>query len=304
MKRKMVGLVCFSALILGSCAQKTPAQDTAEYIELDWGTHSEPTTETAAAVEPATEIDSQSIPENDSTEKTAVTESGMDDTVYIGEYLDADYKEPCLKIAKGGDGKYLVQIAIIRLTSLDDGIGELTAEGMRFTATDASGNPISGMITVKGDTAVVTFTDSTWSYLPNGSAFEYTKSSDVPNITQSAGDLTMVNDNCYSTATNIPRAEVEGYAAQIKQQFLEHDWSAIASEISYPIMISDVTYNDSADFLDASNGFDGNLDEAFLQPLKQKTVQRCFVIGRGLGSEKRDRSGSVRFWTQICTRRE
>ncbi|MCM1112676.1 MAG: hypothetical protein NC399_05425 [Muribaculum sp.] len=105
-----------------------------------------------------------------------------EDALYIGEYLDSDVWEPNLEIAKGEDGKYIVQIGIFRLTQINDGVGELTAEGMKFTATDAAGNPISGVITVEGQTATVTFTDSTWEYLPNGSAYQYTKSSDTPNL--------------------------------------------------------------------------------------------------------------------------
>lgn len=106
----------------------------------------------------------------------------LNDSAYIGEYLDEDVKEPNLEIAKSDDGKYIVQIGIFRLTTLDDGVGELAEEGMAFTATDAAGNPISGMITVEGETATVTFTDSTWDYLENGSSFKYTKSSEIPNV--------------------------------------------------------------------------------------------------------------------------
>jgi len=53
---------------------------------------------------------------------------------------------------------------------------------MNFTATDAAGNPIRGIITADGQAATVTFTDSTWDYLQNGSVFQYTKSSDTSNI--------------------------------------------------------------------------------------------------------------------------
>lgn len=106
----------------------------------------------------------------------------LDDTVYLGEYLDADTKEAGLEIAKGKDGSYIIQIGIYRLTSLSDGVGELTAEGMKFTATDAADNPISGVITVEGEAATVTFTDSTWEYLENGASFSYIKSSNVPNL--------------------------------------------------------------------------------------------------------------------------
>ncbi len=124
--------------------------------------------------------DSNSVSESSETEEAAI-ESNIDDILYIGEYLDSVVEEPNLEIAKGEDGNYLVQIGIYRLTLLTDGVGELTAEGLRFTATDAAGNPISGIITVEGKTATVTFTDSTWEYLENGSAFTYVKSSDTPN---------------------------------------------------------------------------------------------------------------------------
>lgn len=107
--------------------------------------------------------------------------TGEQETVYIGEYLD-DNGDPNLEIAKGEDDKYIVQIGIFRLTSLEDGVGELTVDGMTFTATDAAGNPISGVITVKDGVAKVTFTDSTWTYLENGATYEYTKSSETPNL--------------------------------------------------------------------------------------------------------------------------
>lgn len=106
----------------------------------------------------------------------------VDDTSYIGEHLDYDFNDPNLEIAKGDNGKYIVQIGIYRLAAFYDGIGELTAEGMNFTATDPAGNPISGVVTIEGQTATVTFTSSTWIYLENGASFQYTKSSNTPNI--------------------------------------------------------------------------------------------------------------------------
>lgn len=116
-----------------------------------------------------------------------LTEGDLDNAqdqekLYIGEYIDYDNGDPNLEIAKGEDGKYIVQIGIFRLCTLDDGVGKLTAEGMLFTATDPAGNPISGVITVEEELAKVTFTDSTWTYLENGTAYEYIKSSETPNI--------------------------------------------------------------------------------------------------------------------------
>lgn len=114
-------------------------------------------------------------------ETEAKQEKVLDDTLYIGEYLDEN-KDPNLEIAKGEDGKYIVQIGIFRLASMGDGVGELTEEGMHFTATDMAGNPIGGIITMKGEIATVTFTDSTWELIENGTSYDYTKSSDEPRI--------------------------------------------------------------------------------------------------------------------------
>ena len=46
---------------------------------------------------------------------------------------------------------------------------------MEFTATDANGDPIKGIIKVEDKIATVTFTDSTWELIKNGDSFEYTK---------------------------------------------------------------------------------------------------------------------------------
>jgi hypothetical protein len=205
MKNKITILLCAGVILLGGCAKEEQNQSQAEssvQVETEQATEApneiiepteisiEPTVEIAEPTEVViesteeiaepTEIASEATTENSEAQTTA--ESALDDTIYIGEYLDYDNNEPNLEIAKGDDGKYIVQIGIFRLTSLEDGVGELTEEGMKFTATDAAGNPISGVITVENQIATVTFTDSTWDYLENGSTFQYTKSSDTPNV--------------------------------------------------------------------------------------------------------------------------
>ena len=92
---------------------------------------------------------------------------------YEGIYLDEDNNEPNLYITLRDDGKYDVKIGIFRLTNLDDGIGTMGANRMESTATDAAGNSIGGEIILRGDTAEVIFTRSTWSLLENGSKFRY-----------------------------------------------------------------------------------------------------------------------------------
>ncbi len=115
-------------------------------------------------------------------ETEAETEAAVDDGAYVGEYIDSDSETPNLEIARGEDGKYAVQIGVYRLASFTDGVGELTADGMTFTATDPSDGTISGTITVSDGVATVTFTDSTWGLLESGTSFEYTKTSDTPNL--------------------------------------------------------------------------------------------------------------------------
>jgi hypothetical protein len=95
---------------------------------------------------------------------------------FEGSYLDEDYGEPNLDISyRRNDGKYNVMIGIPRLTTLDDGLAVMGDNGLEFTATDAAGNPIGGEIILKGDTAVVTFTSTTWSLIEQGTSFKYVK---------------------------------------------------------------------------------------------------------------------------------
>lgn len=100
----------------------------------------------------------------------------------VGEYTDAASGTPGLEIAQNADGTYTVQISIVHLAQFTDGTARPEGEGLAFTATDPDGNPISGAVTLSGTTATVTFTDSTWEYLPNGESFTYEKTSDTPNL--------------------------------------------------------------------------------------------------------------------------
>lgn len=89
-------------------------------------------------------------------------------------------------------------------------------------------------------------------------------------------------DGYYSAATGISSADVENYAVKIRQQFLDHDWLALSSEISYPITLSEVTYNNSEDFLDASESFADNLDETFFSSLEAENCREMFCSWEGI----------------------
>ncbi len=103
---------------------------------------------------------------------------------------------------------------------------------------------------------------------------------DIP--LQSEETISAIDDNYYHAATSIPRSEVESYAARIKQLFLEHDWTTISSEISYPITISGTTYNNSTDFLAASDKFEENLKESFFSAIEKEDCTEMFCNWEGI----------------------
>ncbi len=113
-----------------------------------------------------------------------------------------------------------------------------------------------------------------------------TDTADVSDIPQSVvsqpEDGTIADSGFYRVATGISSVEVERYAAQVRQQFLAHDWTAVASEIAYPVAISGVTYSSSAAFLEASENFDGNLDDAFFSALEAEDCVEMFCNYQGI----------------------
>lgn len=107
--------------------------------------------------------------------------------------------------------------------------------------------------------------------------------SDIPqSVVSQPEDGTIADSGCYRVATSISSVEVERYAAQVRQQFLAHDWTAVASEIAYPVTISDITYSSSAAFLEASENFEGNLDEAFFSALEAEDCIEMFCNYQGI----------------------
>lgn len=76
-----------------------------------------------------------------------------------------------------GDSSKKINMTIIRLTFLEDFVGVAGSNANEIIATgiDAAGNPMEFKITLSDDTskATVEFTNSTWTYLPNGTVFEF-----------------------------------------------------------------------------------------------------------------------------------
>ena len=94
---------------------------------------------------------------------------------FEGTYLDENNSPNLLIEPKGTAGMYRLEIGIFRLTILSDAVGMVDGDRLEFTATDAAGNPIGGDITLRGDTATVTFTHSTWPLIETGAQFQYVR---------------------------------------------------------------------------------------------------------------------------------
>ena len=72
-----------------------------------------------------------------------------------------------------------VNISLFRLTDIEGGIAKISDGILTFTATDAAGQPIGGRITFDGDTAHLTFTESSWEYLPKGTTYTFVRGAKV-----------------------------------------------------------------------------------------------------------------------------
>lgn len=93
---------------------------------------------------------------------------------FEGEFYDVDNGEPCLHISyRRNDGLYDVNLSIIRLTHLNNGLAYMGDEGLVFQSKCDSGDSVSGLISLHSDTLMVTIKDSKWPLLENGSTFKY-----------------------------------------------------------------------------------------------------------------------------------
>lgn len=175
----IIGIIAAIAMLAGCAAESTTTEDATTPDETAAVTDT--TTDDAAAT---TTDDAAATTTDDAAAATTDDAAATtEEVVYVGEYTDNDGTDCKLEIAESEEeaGKYIVQLGIYRLVDLD-GTGEVTEEGLAFTAIDPADGTIGGVITIDGDKATVTFTDSTWEYIANGDSFEYTKTSDTPTI--------------------------------------------------------------------------------------------------------------------------
>lgn len=108
-------------------------------------------------------------------EAEAVTteDSSVQKDIYVGEYVDVDDNESYLIINQNNDGSYYIHISRSRLANLDEGTGILTDNGVEFSVMDPAGNTMKGIISISGEMATVTFTDSSWTYIHSNEIQQY-----------------------------------------------------------------------------------------------------------------------------------
>ncbi|MBE5954415.1 MAG: hypothetical protein E7257_09770 [Lachnospiraceae bacterium] len=158
MKKLLLTVMMISALALTACGKAEETKKTEATSEMN-----------VDAKEDLADLASGVVEQVDSEKE----EAQQTNNAYVGEYLDYDNNEPNLFISANGDGTYKLEIGIFRLAVFEDSDAVLTEAGLEFTAEDGAGNPIKGVITLEGNEAVVTFTESTWSLITNGTAYRY-----------------------------------------------------------------------------------------------------------------------------------
>lgn len=85
---------------------------------------------------------------------------------FLGEHKRSE-DESTLTITDNGDGTFKVDITIVKLCNLENGVGTFEDHKMTFDVDDPNGDKLSGVIYMDSDNSLtVKITDSTWNYLP------------------------------------------------------------------------------------------------------------------------------------------
>jgi hypothetical protein len=92
--------------------------------------------------------------------------------------------------------------------------------------------------------------------------------------------ISNTEEDFYRVCTSFSAQEVESFARQVKKQFLQQDWSEVASEIAYPITIGGETFESSSAFLAAD--LDGLFPKAFYEALEDESCQEMFCNWQGV----------------------
>ncbi|MEE1256221.1 MAG: hypothetical protein UHN47_06885 [Lachnospiraceae bacterium] len=87
-------------------------------------------------------------------------------------------------------------------------------------------------------------------------------------------------ENCYAGVTQKSQEEVEEYARQVKELFLNHKWDKIAEMISYPIEINGIVYRTPSEIEHIQ--LEQNYSEMFMSALGQESCQAMYCDSDGI----------------------
>ena len=90
---------------------------------------------------------------------------------FVGNFTNADQGFN-LEISDNEDGTYKINIDIVRLCSMEDGVGTFEDNKIVFSIVDPSGNPMDGIIYRDSDNSLtVNITNSTWDDIQNNAVY-------------------------------------------------------------------------------------------------------------------------------------
>lgn len=93
-------------------------------------------------------------------------------------------------------------------------------------------------------------------------------------------EIDVETENCYARVTQKSQVEVEEYARQVKELFLNHKWDKIAERISYPIEINGIVY--TTPFEIEHMQLEQNYSEMFMSALGQESCQMMYCDSEGI----------------------
>ena len=106
----------------------------------------------------------------------------------------------------------------------------------------------------------------------------------LPGIDNDSGtgtDLDAADDDVYSFVTTLSAQEVEAFALQARQAYLEQDWETLSGMIRYPVTLyPDVKVNDTEEFFDYVNG--KSFAKEDLANMEEETCKNMFANGQGI----------------------
>ena len=212
----LILVVALCAALFAACSAKKPAEEAGS--EAQQNEAQQTAVEENNAAEENTAVEENNAAEENSAaeENPAVEENNADEAdadPFIGEFAGEDGNT--LEIGLTENATHSVRLNIPRLTTFDDGEGNMSDGGLSFQVTDPNGEPLYGMINLDeedpGQNALIlVITDSKWSLLPNDTEFRFVRAIPKSEQTGTAGSRIPLKDN-YPEAEKQVIAAVERY---------------------------------------------------------------------------------------------